>query len=279
MGRVEVLLAPGQHPHVGQRDHEGGAVHRVTHRLPLVQDGEVGLVVPAPAHRVLTPPDVEVVFGQLEVLRVSRDPVELRAVEGIPLSAAEGRIVGLEVAVDQVGGADRLLEEVALTGGPVPGRRELELPVGGPGLLPGHVPDAFLHLGPEPGVRMGLEGEHGGFEDAASESRLGPLPLSDLEGDGDLGVDPDLRIPERVPQFDLGMGLRLDGVVPLLRPRNLPHLDVGGRVRPFRDGGSPCGRGIREGTRRRSGHQELPARDVLVHCHPAGQLTGRTRLP
>ncbi len=76
--RVEVVADTGQDADIGERHHQRDAVHRMADRLALFQHRLVGLVVPAAIDGVLEAADVEIVLRQIEMLLVSRRPIELR---------------------------------------------------------------------------------------------------------------------------------------------------------------------------------------------------------
>ncbi len=73
----------------------------------------MGLIVPASIHRARQPPNIEVVFREIQVLLVVRHSVQLYAVDRVSLSAREGRIVDHEIVVQRVGGGDRLVNQVS----------------------------------------------------------------------------------------------------------------------------------------------------------------------
>jgi hypothetical protein len=85
--RIEVGVDSGEDTDIGERHHQGSAVDRVPDRLALLEDGRIGLIVPASIDRVGPAANVEIVPGQVEVLSVARGAIELDAVDGVPLAA------------------------------------------------------------------------------------------------------------------------------------------------------------------------------------------------
>jgi hypothetical protein len=113
---VEVGPESGQHPDVGERDHQRHTVDGVTHGLALLEHRLVRLIVPAAIDGGRQAADVEVVLREVEVFLLVRRAIELDAVDRVPFSSRERRIVRGEVIVEARGGSGRVLEQVRLSG-------------------------------------------------------------------------------------------------------------------------------------------------------------------
>jgi len=59
----------------------------MTDRLGLLEDRLVGLIVPASIDGIFQPPNVQVMLGQVEMLLVVCDSIQLDAVDGVALAA------------------------------------------------------------------------------------------------------------------------------------------------------------------------------------------------
>ena len=92
----------------------------------LLEHRLVRLVVAAAVHRVWQPADVQVVLGQIEMLPVPSDAIQLDAVERVALSAGERRVLRLELRIQRVSRADRVVEQFPSSRGPEPGRCHFE---------------------------------------------------------------------------------------------------------------------------------------------------------
>ena len=206
----DVVAQACQHADVQHRQHQRDAVHRMADRFTLLQHRLVGLVVPAPADRILEPADIEIVFCQIEVLLLVRCAIQLHAVERIPLAAVERRVVYLEVFVQRRSSLDRRLQQI-----PLPRRlevcdRRLEA------AIPGHpgrrdLLDARVHLALQVWVRVSREREDRRLEDVAGKAPA--VALLNLERNRDLSIGRDLRFPEAVRDLYFRVALRLNRIV------------------------------------------------------------------
>src|SRR5262245_45672439 len=202
----------------------------MTDRLRLLENRLVGLIVPAAADRILEAPDVEIVLREIEVLLVVRDSIQLHAVDRVALAARERRIRLDETVVEGECGLNRRVQQMALAGRYVVGRRHLEPSV--PGSIQAlQAIDGGSDLPLQPRVRFGLEREDCGLEHVAAEParRLGEL--SNLDGDRDVRVEIDLRLPEAVTERDAGVSLGANRIVEDGRVglRGYPHVRSAGR--------------------------------------------------